>query len=206
MPDVKDAFQPDTITLGAVKEFIQGYKRTNKPQYIEDILIATDPLIISMIFRIKRTYRYLRWIPARELYQVAIIGVYEAIDKIYETDELPEKIPARFNSYIISNVKKTYSYLQKAAESVQRADGQDRDPAWDTPKICKAPNGVEMIVDDLNSLVSCHAITKWDRKLLVDRYIRGMRNDEMAKKREIGAYTVSRRIKLVLKKVAVYFK
>jgi len=204
MPEVE--YQYSTATLDTVKEFIHAYKRTKDPAYFEDILGLTDNLLVSIVFRVKRSYRYLKVVPTLELYQTAIIGLYEAVDKIYMMNDPAGIIPARINSYIISNVKKSYAYLEKANESIRYADGQEMAPAWDSPKMCKAPNGSHMILDDLGTLVERHVITKWDRKLLVDRYIKGLKNKEMAKTREIRAYTISRRIRLVLKKVAVYFK
>ena len=205
MPEVVE-YQPSTATLDTVKEFIHAYKRTKDPAYFEDILGLTDNLLVSIVFRVKRSYRYLKAVSAMELYQTAIIGLYEAVDKIYLMNDPAGIIPARINSYIISNVKKSYSYLEKAHESMRYADGQEREPAWDSPKMCKEPDGTHMILDDLSTLVKCHVITRWDRKLLIDRYIKGMSNNEMAKNREVGYRRMSERIKVVLKKVAVYFK
>jgi DNA-directed RNA polymerase specialized sigma subunit len=205
MPETA-TYQPSTATLDTVKEFIHKYKTTNDPSYIEDILILVDNLLVSIVFRVKKTYKFLKRVSLQEIYQTAVIGLYEAIDKIHEGNEPAILIPARINSYVIANVKKSYAYLEKGSEAFKDADGQEMAPEWDAPKTCRPPNGSQMVVEDLNSLVACHIITKWDCKLLTDRYIKGMRNDEMAEKREIGTYTVSRRIKLILKKVAVYFK
>jgi len=95
-----------------VRELIIVYKKTNDQEYFKDILQSVDKLLLKLIHRARQKMPYIKDVDANDLYQIAIIALYKAVEKMPAKED-PNKIPAWISSYLMAEVRKSYRYLLK---------------------------------------------------------------------------------------------
>ena len=95
-----------------LKDLVLKHQQTHDPIVFEKILKRVDPLIIRTVNILSKRETYLERIELQELYQIGIIGVYDAV-RTSPLKEDPEKFPARVVAYIKSNIRKEFNYRNK---------------------------------------------------------------------------------------------
>ena len=93
-------FSPDLAPL------IKEYEVTQDPECFYEILLLIDKLILRMIHQLKSKYSVLREISMRDLYQTAILSLYEALDKFKIDRSSVYSFPRYLQGYIQKDLLK----------------------------------------------------------------------------------------------------
>jgi len=100
----------NSVVNDHVMELIVTYKKTGDQEYFKDILRSVDNLLLKLIHKARGKMFYIKDVDANDLYQIAIISLYKAVEKMPVTED-PNKIPAWISSYIMAEIRKSYRYL-----------------------------------------------------------------------------------------------
>ena len=100
-------FSPDLAPL------IKEYELTKDPTCFYEILLLIDRLVLRMIHQMRSKYNVLKEISMRDLYQTAILSLYEALDKFKIDRSSVYSFPRYLQGYVQKDLLKALRQHRK---------------------------------------------------------------------------------------------
>jgi DNA-directed RNA polymerase specialized sigma24 family protein len=99
----------EAVPKQIVQRLCIEFQETEDDVLFQRILIRVDRLVVSIIKKLQRRLYHLQLVDIQDLYQTAIVGLYNGVLKVKE-EETADHTVARLIAYMRAEVKKTYPY------------------------------------------------------------------------------------------------
>lgn len=199
-----------------LKELALEFKSSKDPAIFKKILVKVDRLLLQTIHRARRAKPYLKKVDLQDLYQIAVIGLYNALSKVKE-DEEGSKLVYKIIRYIgneIAKFNKTTNRIvfprsiedvsfQVHLCSTDRAQDlvhQIENKLTDNTRVYKNLE-MEDIRDRFLILLKDEVLSYEEFGMFVMRFVDGMKYKDIAKQFSISYVTVSKKIEDTLNRI-----
>jgi len=189
-------YKEQPVDLNVIKIHVDKFKKGRTKRNFAAILKYTDKLVVYTILKIRNRRPHLQRVTTQELYQVGVVGVYDALQKM-PVDVEADKIPSWITSYVKSHIRKNFYYLEKEYVNIEECyEHSFKNNQNDT-----------VIYDyDLDILENLSVLTITEKNMLVQKFLHEKDRKQIAKMFHMSETTVTNNIKKALNKIRAFVK
>jgi len=184
------------LSLEKCKELVLGYQKTKDPNIFNLLLARFDKYLIYLIYNYNKYVTFLKGEVPQDLYHTSIIGFSKAIT-VFKEDLPARMLVLRIGSYVVSELKQTYSYKIKEIlfDEGELNNGIDNftSPSYEYNK--------EINNISVNLILSSPILNDCERELLKMKYYEGFTYHEICVKTKLCYSVVFKRVQTALKKI-----
>jgi len=199
--------RPFKLSLPNCIPLIASYRETDDTVSFLRLLAQFDLLLVDTIHGMRRRYHVLKGESMQDLYHTAIVAFARSLRKV-DMDR-PELLPATIKAYVVSAVRKQYSYKEKEIaeeEVVMDWFNVTPDLSQRRRRISKEQRAAERRFQ-VKEFMDAAGLTKEEEKCIIRKYLGNCTLKDVAKDLRLTQDQVRYRLKTALKKLRnVYLK
>jgi len=184
--------------LVILKDLFLEYQKNPCLSTFESILKRVDNFILYVVKNLKRSRYYLNTVGTGELYQVGVIGIYDAINS-FKPEYNCSMIPARMKICIRKAITKSYCCYKKEMVVVEPRDSEYNDILglyFDSSEdgVCERDE-VDLVVRHIGRLLAVDILSEEDMFLIRERILLGKPLHVLAEVLGVRGQTILNRTK-----------